>query len=343
MYLKFVYYIFFSCIIIFTQCSEKNIDKSELERFDYKSVFGDSIETYCNYCGIIYKNICYEGKGMDITELCTKSDEIEFKYKNVLDKEIEGKYSSLDIENIVKKYIKDNNFKDCFIRIYVYEDGYVIDVKGKKYYNSFLYVYIIPDKVNDGKYYTVFKMSCDDSDNYYFDKNNLFFYKSGENKNLYKIELKVLPMKNLNKMKANMSNDVKGSNNVTSDCKNEIQTPTTTQQKNINNSTNKDNENSYKKKANMLSGVGSSNNIIFGSKDAIRTSTTTQQKHTNNNRSIKNNKKPYRMKANMSNGVKNSNNITLDNKDEIQTSTATQQKNTNNNSSIKDTKKHCCR
>ena len=111
----------------------------------------------------------------------------------------------------------------------------------------------------------------------------------------------------------------------------------------LNNSTNKDNENSYKKKANMLSGVGSSNNIIFGSKDAIRTSTTTQQKHTNNNRSIKNNKKPYRMKANMSNGVKNSNNITLDNKDEIQTSTATQQKKTNNNSSIKDTKKHCCR
>ena len=287
MYLKFVYYIFFSCIIIFTQCSEKNIDKSELERFDYKSVFGDSIETYCNYCGIIYKNICYEGKGMDITELCTKSDEIEFKYKNVLDKEIEGKYSSLDIENIVKKYIKDNNFKDCFIRIYVYEDGYVIDVKGKKYYNSFLYVYIIPDKVNDGKYYTVFKMSCDDSDNYYFDKNNLFFYKSGENKNLYKIELKVLPMKNINKTKAGMLKDVKNSK----DYKDVMRTSTTTQQDHTDNSSIKDNKKSYKKKANMSIDVKNSNNVTSGHKDGIRTSTTTQQNNTNNS-AINDNKKP---------------------------------------------------
>ena len=339
MYLKFVYYIFFSCIIIFTQCSENCIDKSELEIFEYGSVFDYPIENYCDYCELCPENIYYEKKDMDITELCTKDDEVDFKYNNLFGN-IEGKYSSLDIENIVKKYIKDNNFKDCFIRIYVYEDGYVIDVNGKKHYNGWLNVYIIPNKENNGKYYTVFKTQYDA--NYYLDKNNLFFYKSGKNKNLSEIELKVLPMKNLNKMKANMSNDVKGSNNVTSDCKNEIQTPTTTQQKNINNSTNKDNENSYKKKANMSSGVGSSNNIIFGSKDAIRTSTKTQQKNINNSTN-KNNKKPYRMKANMSNGSKNSNNITLDNKDVIQTSTETQQENTNNNSSIKDTKKHCCR
>ena len=288
MYLKFVYYIFFSCIIIFTQCSENCIDKSKLEIFKCESVFGDSIETYCLRCELCPENIYYEKKDMDITELCTKSDEVEFNYNNLLYKNIEGKYSPLNIENIVKKYIKVKDFKDYFIRIYVYEDGYVIDVDGKKSCSSFLCVYIIPNKENNGKYYTVFKMQYDP--NYYLDKNNLFFYKSGENKSLSKIELKVLPMKNLNKMKANMSNDVKGSNNVTSDCKNEIQTPTTTQQKNINNSTNKDNENSYKKKANMSSGVGSSNNIIFGSKDAIRTSTKTQQKNINNSTN-KNNKK----------------------------------------------------
>lgn len=338
MYLKFVYYIFFSCIIIFTQCSENCIDKSKLEIFKCESVFGDSIETYCLHCSLRPENIYYEKKDMDITELCTKSNEVIFTYKNFFHK-IKGKYSPLDIENIVKKYIKVKDFKDYFIRIYVYEDGYVIDVNGEKSSNSYLNVYIIPDKENTGKYYTVFKMQYDGD--YYFDKNNLFFYKSGENKSLSKIELKVLPMKNLNKMKANMSNDVKGSNNVTSDCKNEIQTPTTTQQKNINNSTNKDNENSYKKKANMSSGVGSSNNIIFGSKDAIRTSTTTQQKHINNS-TIKNNKKPYRMKANMSNNVKNSNNITLGCKDVIRTSTETQQKDTNN-STTKNNKKLCCR
>ena len=339
MYLKFVYYIFFSCIIIFTQCSENCIDKSKLEIFKCESVFGDSIETYCLHCSLRPENIYYEKKDMDITELCTKSNEVIFTYKNFFHK-IKGKYSSLDIENIVKKYIKDNNFKDCFIRIYVYEDGYVIDVNGEKHYNGWLNVYIIPNKENNGKYYTVFKTQYDA--NYYLDKNNLFFYKSGENKNLNKIELKVLPMKNLNKMKTDMSNDVKDSNNVTFDNKNEIRTSTPTQQKNINNSTNKNNKKPYKMEANMLSGVGSSNNIIFGSKDAIRTSTKTQQKNINNSTN-KNNKKPYRMKANMSNGSKNSNNITLDNKDVIQTSTETQQENTNNNSSIKDTKKHCCR
>ena len=339
MYLKFVYYIFFSCIIIFTQCSENCIDKSKLEIFKCESVFGDYIETYCLQCELCPKNIYYEKKDMDITELCTKGSEVVFKYKNALLNNIEGKYSSLDIEDIVKKYIKDKNFKDCFIRIKVYEDGYVIEVDGKKYYSSFLYVYIIPDKEDNEKYYTVFKMQYDGD--YYLDKNNLFFYKSGENKSLSKIELKVLSMKNLNKMEADKSNDVKNSNNVTSDNKNEIQTPTTTQQNNINNSTNNDKKKSYKMEANMLSGVGSSNNIPFGYKNGMRTSTTTQQKHINNS-NIKNNKKPYRMEADMSNGAKNSNNITLDNKDVIQTHTTSQQKDTNNNSSIKDTKKSCC-
>ena len=288
MYLKFVYYIFFSCIIIFTQCSENCIDKSKLERFDYESVFGDYIETYCLQCELCPKNIYYEKKDMDITELCTKNDEVDFKYNNLFGN-IEGKYSSLDIQNIVKKYIKDNNFKDCFIRIYVYEDGYVIDVNGEKSSNSYLNVYIIPDKENTGKYYTVFKMQYDGD--YYLDKNNLFFYKSGENKILPKIELKVLPMKNLNKMEADKSNDVKNSNNVTSDNKNEIQTPTTTQQKNINNSTNKNNKKPYRMKANMSNGAKNSNNITLDNKDVIQTSTETQQENTNNNSSIKDTKK----------------------------------------------------
>ena len=338
MYLKFVYYIFFSCIIIFTQCSENHIDKSKLEIFEYESVFGCPIVDHCLICELCPKNIYYEKKDMDIAELEKKSNEVEFIYNNIFSK-IKGKYSPLDIENIVKKYIKYKNFKDCFIKIYVYEDGYVIDVNGEKYSNSYLNVYIIPDKENTGKYYTVFKMQYDV--NYYLDKNNLFFYKSGENKNLYKIELKVLPMKNLNKMKANMSNDVKGSNNVTSDCKNEIQIPTTTQQNHINNSTINNKKKFYKKKANMSSGVGSSNNIIFGSKDAIRTSTTTQQNHTNNS-SIKANKKFYKVKVDMLNNVKNSNNVTSDCKNVIQTSTTTQQNNTNN-STINDNKKPCCR
>ena len=144
MYLKFVYYIFFSCIIIFTQCSENCIDKSKLEIFNCESVFDKPIEAHCNYCELCPENIYYEKKDMDITELYTKNDEVDFKYNNLFGN-IEGKYSSLDIQNIVKKYIKDNNFKDCFIRIYVYEDGYVIDVDGEKSSNSYLTVYIILD------------------------------------------------------------------------------------------------------------------------------------------------------------------------------------------------------
>ena len=289
MYLKFVYYIFFSCIIIFTQCSENYIDKSKLERFEYESVFDNPIETYCYYCEHCYKNIYYDEKSMNITELYTKSNEVEFIYKNSLSNNIKGKYSPLDIENIVKKYIKVKKFKDCFIRINVYEDGYVIDVDGKKCCNGYLCVYIIPDKENNEKYYTVFKMYYDD--NYYLDKNNLFFYKSGENKNSSKIELKVLPMKNLNKIKADMLSNVGNSNDITFGDKDVIQASTTTQQNIINNSTIKNNKKPYKTKANMLSGAKNSNNITFGDKDVIRNSTTTQQNNTNNS-TIEGNKKP---------------------------------------------------
>ena len=284
MYLKFVYYIFFSCIIIFTQCSEKNIDKSKLEIFKCESVFDCPIEAHCLLCELCPENIYYYKKDMDITELCTKSDEVIFTYKNLFHN-IKGKYSPLDIEKIVKKYIKDKNFKDCFIRIQVYEDGYVIDVNGKKYYNNHLYVYIIPDKVNNEKYYTVFKMSYDD--NYYLDNNYLFFYKSGENKNSPQIELKVLPMKNINKTKAGMLKDVKNSK----DYKDVMRTSTTTQQDHTDNSSIKDNKKSYKKKANMSIDVKNSNNVTSGHKDGIRTSTTTQQNNTNNS-AINDNKKP---------------------------------------------------